>query len=371
MGPSGGDAADRADIAVIGTGPAGCAAAIAAAAEPGGRSVLLIGPEATPGDRPGESLSPAGTVELQALGLSALLDGGVHRPANAGYAAWGAALLAQKNAIQSLDGPGHVLDRPRFDRDMLDAAARIPAVVRVAERVEAAVRTGDGWSLTLTDGRVLGARILIDAGGRGAGIARRLTRLERADRLTGVCAFLSDPDPAVDLTPATLVEAVAAGWWYAALLPDRRLALAYFSDADLLPHGIGQGPQELTAGLAETTFIRRWLDSAGFRPTGSPVLASAGTTWLARAAGEDWLAAGDAAAAFDPLSSHGLTSGLWTGRRAGTAAVAALNGNDRALTDYADALARGVAAFLDQRRRLYGMERRWPDSPFWARRQGR
>lgn len=357
----------RADIVVVGAGTAGCAAALAAASA--GAEVLLLGDPPALGDRPGESLSPAANAILAGLGVEGLLAGGGHRPANSGYAAWGAPLLAQKNVIQSLEGAGHVLDRARFDRDLAAAACARPGIFRRPVRVAAVVREGSVWTIGVSDGGSVRTPFLIDASGRRAEVARRLSPVRRADRLVGVCSFLTSRDPEVEPTPATLVEAAPDGWWYAALLPDGRLTLAYFSDPDLLPKGIGRDPAILSDLLGRSQFVRQWLDSAGFHPTEAPRPASAATAWLERAAGEGWAAAGDAAAALDPLSSHGLTSALWTGRRAGETAMAALSGDGEAIDRYAASLARGVTEFLAQRRHMYGAERRWRDRPFWRRRQ--
>ena len=98
----------------------------------------------------------------------------------------------------------------------------------------------------------------------------------------------------------------------------------------------------------------------------------AGTTWLDRAAGAvdgaPWMAVGDAAAAFDPLSSHGMTTALWAGERSASVLPAALDGDPSQLDAYAAAVADGVTRFLKQRKAIYGMERRFAQAPFWQRR---
>jgi flavin-dependent dehydrogenase len=90
---------------------------------------------------------------------------------------------------------------------------------------------------------------------------------------------------------------------------------------------------------------------------------------LDRTAGPDWLAIGDAAASFDPLSSQGIGSALETGIAAAVACVRRLGGDADAFTD---AGARYEAAWTEYeagRMSYYGLERRWPEAPFWARRQ--
>ena len=85
-------------------------------------------------------------------------------------------------------------------------------------------------------------------------------------------------------------------------------------------------------------------------------------------AGDGWLAAGDAALSFDPLSSQGLFNALYTGLASAEAADRALSGDGSALSDYAARLAEIDAVYRRNLRAWYELERRWPDQEFWRRR---
>ena len=125
-----------------------------------------------------------------------------------------------------------------------------------------------------------------------------------------------------------LIEAVAKGWWYATLLPDERLALAFFSDPDLLPTHLSRDLPTWRDLLADSLYVGRWVDDAGFALETPPRLVSAGNG----AAGNARVSAAKAGpagrlSAMPPrpstrLSSHGLTTALWTASRAGAAAAA-------------------------------------------------
>ena len=84
--------------------------------------------------------------------------------------------------------------------------------------------------------------------------------------------------------------------------------------------------------------------------------------------GKQWLAVGDAALSFDPLSSQGIANALYTGIQAGQAITAALNGNPAAPTAYARHLGDIYQAYLQNRQYYYGLENRWAERPFWRRR---
>ena len=355
-----------ADIAIVGRGIAGSAAALTLAGS--GLSVTAIAPAVAPRMAVGDSLAPAANALLRALGLDEAFAAGPHRSANATYAAWGTDLLAERNAIVHTEGPGHVIDRAAFEQMLSDAVSRTPTT-RLNNAVSDAARDGDGVALTLADGGRLYARFVLDCSGRRAIVARRLaTRRRRADRLTAAYAFLSQHDTNIEPTPATMIEAAPEGWWYAALLPDRRISLALFSDPDRLPRGISRDAVLWRERIDATHYVRRWLDSAGFSADAPPHLTSAGTAWLEPAVGDAWAAAGDAAVSFDPLSSHGITSALWAGQRAAHAARTALQGDGAPLARYAATIEHAVQNFLMQRRAVYAQERRFADHPFWRRR---
>jgi len=101
---------------------------------------------------------------------------------------------------------------------------------------------------------------------------------------------------------------------------------------------------------------------AGVRPR------SASSSRLDRAAGDGWLATGDAASAWDPLSSQGVYRALVGGLGAARALAGYLEGDGGVLGVYADSVEVEHGEYLMTRSSYYGLECRWPRSPFWRRR---
>jgi flavin-dependent dehydrogenase len=88
---------------------------------------------------------------------------------------------------------------------------------------------------------------------------------------------------------------------------------------------------------------------------------------LASSCGRGWLAIGDAAQSWDPLSGQGITRAL----SSALVAVEVLESGrsvGRALDRYADRARADFRNFLRARSVYYGRETRWPESPFWRRR---
>lgn len=354
-------------VAVIGGGMAGCAACLALARQ--GVAAAWVAPPPEHEDKPGESLAAAASPLLARLGVAHLLADPAHRKAQVSYSAWGSPALLERHADGQPGGMGHILDRGRFEAGLRTEVLRHPGIMIVSGSLGGFERTASGWMLSTDDGRRIATRLIIDASGRRSVVGRGEGGFRRLDRLVAAYALLAQSDPGVDPTPATLMEAVDTGWWYATLLADRRLVVNYYSDPDLMPRHIS-GETGIWRALAErTTYISRWLESAGYELAFPPRLASAGTAWLETVAGSDWLAVGDAAASFDPLSAHGMTTALWTGIAGAQAAARALEGDESATTAYAARLRAGVDHYRRARPAIYGCETRFHDQPFWRRRR--
>jgi flavin-dependent dehydrogenase len=85
-------------------------------------------------------------------------------------------------------------------------------------------------------------------------------------------------------------------------------------------------------------------------------------------AGDGWLAAGDAAAAYDPPSSYGIAAALGSGYYAARAAADLLSGRTAARPPFLGVMRQAWDAYCLERRLCHSLERRRPVEPFRARR---
>jgi flavin-dependent dehydrogenase len=364
------------DVAVVGGGPAGCATALALRAHAPGLGIVLL--EASAYDRPrlGETLPPLTRRLLAHLGVWDAFQRQSHREVHGTAAAWGSAAPWHHDYLFSAQGPGWHLDRAAFDAMLAATAEGRGVTVLRRTRVTHADRRGDLWQLRLRggDGGFATARFLVDATGPSAALARRSgARFAAADRLTGYARFFEDAasGAASDLgDPRTLVEAVADGWWYTAGLPGGLRIAAFLTDADLARRLSLADPAHWMRHLAATDGVRALL--RGARPRGPVVVRPAHSRQLlpaAGAAGEGWMAVGDAASLFDPLSSQGILKGLRSGIFAAYAIGDLLaRGEGRGLEAYARHVREEFASYRRARTRYYAEERRWLGSEFWRRR---
>jgi flavin-dependent dehydrogenase len=332
---------------------------------------LLVDRRATIVPRIGESLLPAARRLLADMGLWGSFVSEGHEPWHGNRAVWGGAEPRETDFLRDPDGHGWHLDRARFEQWLCSVARDRGADLLRSASLHKLKRDGHRWlaQLKTEDGLVeIAADLIIDAGGRAAPVARKLgVRAQANDKL--VCAWVYGSDRSNASRGLTYVEAVKDGWWYTAPIPGNRRVLAFHTDADLSPFArVGRKRDILLERTGAIKELSELLASVGFAPESKSGFAIANSTILEPAAGERWLAVGDAAISFDPLSSQGLLNALFTGLAAAEAAERHLKGDLLSLSSYSQII-RGIRDSYQRHLAFYyASEARWPEAPFWQRR---
>ena len=350
----------RVDVAVVGGGPAGAVTAQVLASA--GRRVVLIDRASTLSKKIGESLPGAARPLLKHLGLLSLVEQGPHLPSYGNCSSWGSESLEMTDFIRDPNGLGWQLDRVRFDQDVRQAALNAGADF-LNGSVNSLRRTKDGWSIRVGEVEIE-AEWMIDATGRSANIAKTIgVNRQRDNELMAVYAWFQPLEG--DTDTRTLIEAASDGWWYTSRLPAGARILVYHTDANrvaALLREPGAWQQELGLTRHVQKMLNLGLPLSDLRST------EACGARLDRMAGDQWLAVGDAALSFDPLSSQGLFNALYSGMTAGRALNQSLLGDSRAVATYVERLENVRRVYLARARLYYLSEQRWSKHSFWARR---
>lgn len=365
----------RPRVVVLGNGPAGIAAACVLAQA--GVDTVLVGQESGHQLKAGESLPGAALRLLRRLGiasLESLLTPDAFLGCSATVSAWGEEHWTYKDALYNPEGGGWHLLRHRFDA-MLLAHARTQGVPTLFGHCHSLTPRGSGHRLTVSTApagedrlTVIEADFLIDATGRHCWAGRRLgarpVKLSQQLAAVGWLNGLHD-----DRDNSTRIKSVADGWWYSARLPQGLRVVAF--------HGL---PRAVMALTRHPDAFRAACHASGVLPASLKAIprpqklnaCDASVTLTPHAAGENWLAVGDAALSFDPLSSQGIFFALYSGIRGAEAALACLHQPAQAAqarADYHQQVMQVFAVNQQTRQLFYTRELRYRQHDYWQTQQ--
>lgn len=336
---------ERVDIAVIGGGPAGAAAGIAAA-QAGLRVVVLEKSEHGRDKICGDGLTPRAVAAMERLGVP--LDG-AHRI--------GGLRMVAGRQVRELPWPsggrfpdhGAVWPRRRLDAALIDAAAAAGADVRFGIEAEPVIDDGRVVGVSTPSGRIDADMVVIAAGAPGK-IARMLGAERVADEPFGLAirAYAETPRHGEDMLEACLTLRDASG------TPVPGYGWMFPCGDGTVNIGVGalstmRGFKSLNLNNLLDAYRDLVIDSWSLgeyleRPRAWRLPMS-----VQRRHGPGWVAIGDAAGLVNPMNGEGIDYGL----ESGMAAVDAfMGGVDTAPARYDAEIGAKFDSFLRTGRRF-------------------
>jgi menaquinone-9 beta-reductase len=318
------------DVAVVGAGPAGAAAALAARRD--GASVLLLDKADFPRDKPcGDGIAAEAVDVLEGLGVSGVTDG---------YPAVLRLRLVAPGGVEvarPLPRAAHTVPRRVFDARLVRAAVEQGAELR--RHTVRAMRQDDG-GVTLDDR--IRARVVIGADGAGSVIRRLLGH--PVNPVGHLAIAIRGYAPAIGAEQ--LIRTTSARWpAYAWSFP--------IGDGSA---NVGYGETLRGTALTKAYLVERLAELLpGGAPTGLRAHHLPLSTHRPPPARGPVLLAGDALSLINPFTGEGIFYAVLSGALAGEAAAA---GPDRAAARYRAAFAgrlgrhlrhSGLAALLTRR----------------------
>ncbi len=357
------------DAVIVGGGPAGTSAAISLARW--GYTVVLLEKSDYNTIRFGETLQPEARELLMHLGVWEQFVSDNPLQSFGIQSAWGQDALHENNFMLNPFGHGWHLNRVRFDAMLAHAAAKAGAWVLQGSQIIRCFESAKGeWHCTVlikNKPHRFRARFLVDATGRSCFIARKKgAKRILSDHLIGVVAFFQTDAQTNPHQGYTLIEAQENGWWYSAELPEHKTALVWMTDADIYARAIRRSPDFWQEQLNTSTYTKARIVASS--PISNPKPVASHSSRIDPVAGDHWLAVGDAAMSFDPLSSQGIYKAMKSGIHAAKLMHHQFMNQKNRLESYAHAVDEGFEKYLRLRRLYYLKEQRWPPSLFWQRR---
>ncbi len=356
------------DVLVIGGGLAGCAAAISLQRQ--GFQTGVVERFSQPRWKPGESLPGVSWKLLNDLGISDYLPENLILPVYANEACWETDEVSIHRFVQDPSGHGWRIDRAGLECAAQRAAVQSGSRVIKGQIISRLQYDKGTWTGEL-NGEMISAGWLIDASGRSRHIARRQGAVVLQNDRQMAIAMCMRSETRRDRDANTFIEAVEEGWFYTALLPDGRRVVVLHTDPDLPAYAGAKTLRGFLCELKKTVHLSVMLDQHEYQNCTLPQAVAAGSSRLNKLYGCGWLAVGDAAVSFDPVSAQGMHTALYTGLRGAQHLGSQLQQDESGLEHYAMRIDDIYQTHLRHRQLSVDLVRRWPDSNYWKRRWSR
>ncbi|GAA0873626.1 NAD(P)/FAD-dependent oxidoreductase [Wandonia haliotis] len=366
---------EETDILIIGGGIAGCISAMFLCEK---YSVCII-------DKPdqqvgvwGESLVPSSKRIFKELGIYnqiCALDTTICTPSIGVKSYWGSENPVYSDALRNPEGEGWSIDKPAFVRELRKITNQYP-VQWLEGRLHKLNEREDFWEVYVSgnEKRKIRAKFLIDASGR-TNVLRKKLNLNRVKKDQQICISVTVKKTDDRMVSTILPE--ASGWWYCSPLPDKdRILVSFYTDADLLDKAATKDTAFILQKLQSNTLLQSQLEIKGIIDPRFLGTRAAGTNRLENIGRKNWIAIGDAAMCFDPLSSQGMYNAM---------VMAAQTAKQICSIDFIcdperEKVTRFYTSFYESSENIwlhylkhynlfYAMEKRWENEPYWERRQ--
>ncbi len=356
-------------IAIIGAGPAGSSCAIALSNE-GVKNILLVDSGEYDKFRIGESIPPEIKPIFLKLGIYKAFLSEKHDPCYGSCSYWGDDRRGYNDSLFSPYGHGWHLDRRRFNYFLSQEAKEAGTeLLTNTEFLDSEQIEGGCFKLTFRDAQKskisVTADFVIDASGsRCVFASRQGSKRLNTDSLVCLGARFSIINSTQTVSKQTHLESVEYGWWYAAQLPGNVLLVTLYTDADTIKQ---KGLQHLKLWLClleETQHTGKLVSDLEIIDEKLKAF-HAPSFRLDKVVGKNWMAIGDTASAFDPITSQGIIKSMSDAIIASEIIVKHFAGERNKLQEFEKIVTERYEQYLSMRKYFYRLENRWPDSLFW------
>ena len=310
----------------------------------------------------GETLPPSALPLLQRLDLFQLFEENSYRKTFGYHSCWGSDQVTNINFYHHHPFKnGLKIDKQKI-LQALERDAK-PKMISYKKSVSIAEENGTIESILLDGKTEVQGKLFVDATGRKRALLKKLDiESESFDSLISFsCHIPKIKHP--KLVHEVYVESFEQGWGIVSALNETENVFSIFTIKGNEIHKRLGKYEHWKSVLSKTKYLKDFLVN-DIEP--KIIGGNSNSSKPQKISGENWLASGDAAMAYDPLSSHGITNAIYTAMiAADTIKQKLIDNESNALDIYEDTINQIFDQYLSSKNQLYLSEHRWNDSPFW------
>jgi len=352
-------------VIIAGAGPAGLATSLTLSSY--SISHCLIDMNISAVSKVGDALPPNAKPLLKQLGILELLDSKRHSPYYGNNSIWGTNVLQEKNFIEGIHGHGYILDRLHFENQLRQLVQNNRTPFYNGYQIKKVHEKADGLEVNIrnnSNNLQIEGLYIVDATGRKGSVCRHLGVYKKELDKQLTFSFWHQLNHRI--CHQIWIEATENGWWYLAPTINNKVNCMFFTLKELTPQR-NEIITFLKNELNKTQQIQQIIQPIEQELLDNTRMPS-GTSYLEKPYGENWLAVGDAAFSYDPISSYGITSALASGYYGAHAIACKLFNEEEAFISYHYILENSAKSYLQKLTHQYDMEKRWSNSYYWNNR---
>lgn len=310
-----------------------------------------------------ETLPPSALVLINSLGLLELFQKSSSK--SFGYhSLWGSDTVTTNDFFNhnpykyglKLNKRELLNDLEQVVEDKLVKFEKLVEIKRSEKRVRVKIESNN-------ESQTINGRVIVDATGRNRAVLKQLgVASEPFDNLVALsCHLPIFKHPR--LIHRVCVESFDNGWGIVSSLNDQVNVMTLFTQKGNPILAQLKQYKHWNSILSNTRLLKDFLSEDTHR---NVVGGDANSSKSSKITGPNWIAIGDAAISFDPLSSHGISNAIYCAKASSEAIQSHLNNDsDNSLQNCETTLIEIFSAYLKHKRTLYDAEKRWATTPFW------
>jgi len=361
-------------VVIVGAGVAGLTAALVLAQH--GLKVAVIEKHHSHRSKMGECIQASVLGMLEKLGLKEQFKHDQHFQLQGYKVHWDAQGLYERNLLASTAGTGWLLNREKFDAMLVNAAEQVGVDIYWQTKVAALHEVGhqasgyqNTWLLDIVghdNSWQLDVPFVVDATGRSRIITKQLNGVtQKSDNLVACFCRVEHNQCDMLKNQQAVIQSSEHGWWYLAPYCEQYASLCYFTDPDL---ALPKSTDQLWDLALQQDQLKPYLTGCSVANQHDFKVVPAYSSQLTQCVAHNWVAVGDAACSYDPLSSYGITSAMGSAFYAGKAIVKTFNDQPEFLEVYQSLMHKNYKSYLTTRHSEYQKVTQF-NSTFWQRRQ--